>query len=120
MLHCFLVHGLKILLSFSAGDARNEVMTTHELSKLKYDPAIYRANALQGLVYDPAREYRPMIVVQLCILQLCYFSLRKFYYASPRPLHPVLPPSFPSFLPLTPSHILPLSPLLTPPSLPSR
>ena len=39
-----------------AGDARNEVLTTSELSKLKYDPAIYRANALQGLVYDPASE----------------------------------------------------------------
>lgn len=39
-----------------AGDARNEVMTTRELSKLKFDPSIYRANALQGLVYDPARE----------------------------------------------------------------
>ena len=40
----------------SAGTANNEVMTTTELSKLKFDPAIYRANALQGLVYDPARE----------------------------------------------------------------
>lgn len=39
-----------------AGDARNEVMTTRDLSKLKFDPSIYRANALQGLVYDPARE----------------------------------------------------------------
>jgi hypothetical protein len=39
----------------TTGDARNEVLTTSELSKLKYDPAIYRANALQGLVYDPAR-----------------------------------------------------------------
>ena len=39
-----------------AGDARNEVMTTRELSKLKFDPSIYRTNALQGLVYDPARE----------------------------------------------------------------
>jgi hypothetical protein len=39
----------------TTGDARNEVMTTSELSKLKYDPSIYRANALQGLVYDPAR-----------------------------------------------------------------
>ena len=40
----------------TAGDARNEVMTTSELSKLKFNPAIYRANALQGLVYDPASE----------------------------------------------------------------
>lgn len=39
-----------------AGDARNEVMTTSELSKLKFDPTIYRANALQGLVYDPASK----------------------------------------------------------------
>lgn len=42
----------------SAGDARNEVMTTRDLSKLKFDPSIYRTNALQGLVYDPARESR--------------------------------------------------------------
>lgn len=39
----------------TTGDVRNEVMTTSELSKLKFDPSIYRANALQGLVYDPAR-----------------------------------------------------------------
>lgn len=41
----------------TAGDARNEVLTG--LSKLKYDPALYRANALQGLVYDPASEFNP-------------------------------------------------------------
>ena len=46
-----------------AGDARNEVMTTSELSKLKFDPTIYRANALQGLVYDPASELTNLSLV---------------------------------------------------------
>ena len=47
---------MHLVVNSLAGDARNEVMTTSELSKLRFDPAIYRANALQGLVYDPARE----------------------------------------------------------------
>ena len=43
------------LLPCTAGDARNEVMTG--VSKLGFDPAIYRANALQSLVYDPLRMF---------------------------------------------------------------
>lgn len=39
-----------------AGDARNEVLTTTELAKLKFDPNHYRANAFQGLAYDPMRK----------------------------------------------------------------
>ena len=53
---CFALAFYTTLFCCLAGDARNEVLTTSELSKLKYDPAIYRANALQGLVYDPASE----------------------------------------------------------------
>ena len=40
----------------TAGDARNEVMTTSGLAKLKFDPSVYRVNAYQGLVYDPMRK----------------------------------------------------------------
>lgn len=39
----------------TSGDANNEVMTTSELSKLKFDPNLYRVNAYQGLAYDPMR-----------------------------------------------------------------
>ena len=42
----------------AAGDAGNEVMTTAELAKLKFDPSHYRVNAYQGLAYDPMRKYR--------------------------------------------------------------
>lgn len=41
--------------SRTTGDARNEILTTSELAKLKFDPSHYRANAFQGLVYDPMR-----------------------------------------------------------------
>ena len=44
-----------LIFLYTAGDAKNEVLTG--LSKLKYDPALYRANALQGLVYDPASKF---------------------------------------------------------------
>ena len=45
------------LIIFPAGDARNEVMTTTELAKLKFDPRYYKINAYQGLAYDPMREF---------------------------------------------------------------
>ena len=40
--------------SYTAGDAKNEVLTG--VNKLGFDPAIYRANALQSLTYDPLRK----------------------------------------------------------------
>ena len=49
------------LLPCTAGDARNEVTTG--VSKLGFDPAIYRANALQSLVYDPLR----MLLMLICL-----------------------------------------------------
>lgn len=48
-LHLLSVHLL-------AGDACNEVLTTSELAKLKFDPNLYRVNAYQGLAYDPMRK----------------------------------------------------------------
>lgn len=41
---------------FIAGDARNEVLTTSELAKMKFDPNHYRVNAYQGMAYDPMRK----------------------------------------------------------------
>jgi len=43
-----------LIFLYTAGDAKNEVLTG--LSKPKYDPALYRANALQGLVCHPASK----------------------------------------------------------------
>lgn len=40
-----------------AGDAQNEVLTTAELARLKFDPNHYRVNAYQGLAYDPMRKF---------------------------------------------------------------
>lgn len=40
----------------TAGDARNEVLTTTELAKLKFNPNHYRVNAYQGMAYDPMRK----------------------------------------------------------------
>jgi len=60
------------LILYAAGDAKNEVLTG--LSKLKYDPALYRANALQGLVYDPASKFHHFIGVSYkweCTLYIC-------------------------------------------------
>ena len=51
------------LLPCTAGDARNEVTTG--VSKLGFDPAIYRANALQSLVYDPLRMFLMLICLTL-------------------------------------------------------
>lgn len=45
-----------LLMVFLAGDARNEVLTTSELAKMKFDPNYYRVNAYQGLAYDPMRK----------------------------------------------------------------
>ena len=45
----------------AAGDAKNEVLTG--VNKLGFDPAIYRANALQSLSYDPLRKQNIMLQV---------------------------------------------------------
>ncbi len=45
-----------IIILHAVGDAGNEVLTTSELAKLKFDPNLYRVNAYQGLVYDPMRK----------------------------------------------------------------
>ncbi len=55
----------------AVGDAGNEVLTTSELAKLKFDPNLYRVNAYQGLVYDPMRKSNHCRQTHAAILQCC-------------------------------------------------
>ncbi len=75
------------------GDAKNEVLTTSELAKLKFDPNLYRVNACQGLVYDPMRKSKiPPLTPVICIvttylkerhfLSLIFFIFYIFFYLS--------------------------------------
>ena len=45
---------VRLLFLLAAGDVGTDVLTG--VHHLKFDPAIYRANALQGLMHDPARK----------------------------------------------------------------
>lgn len=49
----------------AVGDAGNAVQTN--LSKMRFHPDIYRANAYQGLIYDPMsmliKNYRDIIII---------------------------------------------------------
>lgn len=47
---------VRLLFLLAAGDVGTDVLTG--VHHLKFDPAIYRANALQGLMHDPARKLR--------------------------------------------------------------
>lgn len=49
--------------SSAAGDVGQDVLTG--VHKLRFDPAIYRANALQGLIHDPARKDRNLQIVYM-------------------------------------------------------
>ena len=52
-------------LSCTVGDAGNAVQTN--LSKMRFHPDIYRANAYQGLIYDPMstliKNYQDIIII---------------------------------------------------------
>ena len=66
------------------GDANNEVLTTSEVAKLKFDPSLYRVNAYQGLAYDPMRKlltvalYDPMhkLLTRALLIILCVSCLQ--------------------------------------------
>ncbi len=63
----------------AVGDAKNEVLTTSELAKLKFDPNIYRVNACQGLVYDPMRKLWCTTMVN-AVHAVYYNAVHAVYY----------------------------------------